>query len=139
VKNGLWPPDRKPLRIAVWHHAVTAPDYKMKDLDFLGNLQKQGVRLALHGDVHEVRRDEAGKWTMDRLHIVGAGSFGARKDDRGESIPCLYNVLEIARDFSSVTVHTRSQDTPDGDWGPYAQWRDPDGGKGFVGYYKLDL
>jgi hypothetical protein len=89
--------------------------------------------------LHEHRRDDAGKWTMERLHIIGAGSFGAAKGDRGESIPRLYNVLEIARDFSSVTVRTRSQDTPDGDWGPYAKWRDPDGGKGFVDYYTIGL
>ena len=76
---------------------------------------------------------------MDRLHVIGAGSFGARKDDRGKSVPRLYNVLEIARDFSSVTVRTRSQDTPDGNWGPYARWRDPEWGKGFFDYYKIDL
>jgi hypothetical protein len=36
-----------------------------------------------------------------------AGSFGARAVDRGESIPRLYNLLEIERDFSAIKIRTR--------------------------------
>ena len=134
------PAPHKPLlRIAVWHHAVTAPDYKMKDLEFLGNLQKNGVRLALHGDVHEMRRDLFKHWDARKVHIVGSGSFGARAADRAEAVPRLYNVLEIARDFSSVRVHTREQRKPDGDWQGWHEWDDPKGGNGKVPYYDISL
>jgi hypothetical protein len=127
------------LRIAVWHHAVNAPDYKMKDLQFLSNLQKNAVRLGLHGDVHEFRRDVIGYWHNQAIHVTGAGSFGARPGDKGESIPRLYNLLEIERDFGAITVHTRCQETPDGAWGGYYKWPDPKGGDGKVAYYRIDL
>ena len=134
------PAPHKPLlRIAVWHHAVTAPDYKMKNLEFLGNLQKNGVKLALHGDVHEMRSELFRHWDQKKVHIVGSGSFGARAADRGESVPRLYNVLEIARDFSSVRVHTREQRKPDGDWQGWHEWDDPKGGKGKIPYYDISL
>jgi hypothetical protein len=111
----------------------------MKDLQFLGNLQKNGVKLALHGDVHEMRRDVIGYWHDRAIHITGAGSFGARAGDKGESVPRLYNVLEIERDFSKVTVHTRRQRTPDGDWDGYAEWPNPDGSNSRVAHYTINL
>jgi small GTP-binding protein len=138
-KSGELAAGKKLLRIAVWHHAVTAPDYKMKDLQFVGNLQKNGVKLALHGDVHEMRREIIGYWHDRALHVTGAGSFGARAADRSESIPRLYNVLEIERDFSAIKIHTRRQRTPDGDWDGWPEWPDPEGGKGRFPYYTIKL
>lgn len=128
-----------PLRIAVWHHAVTAPDYKMKSLDFMAHLQNRGVKLALHGDVHEDRRELFGHWHPKKIHVVGAGSFGARGADRPESIPRLYNLLELERDFSRVRVYTRRQKTPDGAWDGYCEWPEPKGGEGRVAYYDVSL
>ena len=103
---------------------------KMKDIDFLGNLQNNGVRIALHGDVHEMRRELIGYWHEKKLHIVGSGSFGAAAVDRPESTPRLYNVLEIARDFTSVRVHTRCQPKPDGPWDGWHEWPDRTAAKG---------
>lgn len=128
--------NRPVLRIAVWHHAVAGPE-QMKDTEFLGNLQKNGVRLALHGDVHEQRRDLIGYWHEKKLHVVGAGSFGARAQDRPESSPRLYNMLEISRDLRSCRVYTRSQTTPDGPWDGWHTWPDPNGGSGRVAFYDL--
>lgn len=34
-----------------------------------------GVQIALHGDVHGMRRDDIGY--HNEIHIAGAGSFGA--------------------------------------------------------------
>jgi hypothetical protein len=111
----------------------------MKDLDFLGHLQTVGVKLVLHGDVHEMRRDLIGYWHPKKLHIVGSGSFGARGADRPESIPRLYNLLEIDRDFSSVRVHTREQRKPDGVWKGWNEWDDPKGGAGKLPDYVIGL
>jgi hypothetical protein len=138
IKSGL-DPNKRLLRIAVWHHAVTAPDYKMKDLDFLGHLQQNGVKLALHGDVHEMRRDLIGYWHPKKLHIVGSGSFGARASARAEAVPRLYNLLEIARDFTTVTVRTREQRKPDGNWDGWYEWPDPKNSDARVPYYDIDL
>jgi hypothetical protein len=123
------------LRIAVWHHAVAGPE-QMKDTDFLGHLQNNGVRIGLHGDVHELRRDLVGYWHAKKLHVVGSGSFGARHEDRPESTPRLYNLLEIRRDLTSARVHTRSQPKPDGTWRGWYEWDTPDGA-GKVPYYDI--
>lgn len=135
-KAGQLAEGRSLLRIAVWHHAVAGPE-QMKDTDFLGNLQKNGVCLALHGDVHEERCDLIGYQTKQKLHVVGSGSFGARAEDRPESSPRLYNVLEIARNLKSVRVHTRCQPKPDGPWKGWHEWDDPDGSKGKVAFYDV--
>jgi hypothetical protein len=105
-KSGQLSPDRPVLRIAVWHHAVAGPE-QIKDTDILGNLQKNGVRLVLHGDVHEIRRELIGYWHIDKLYGVGSRSFGGRVESRPESTPRLYNLLEISRDLKVVRVHTR--------------------------------
>jgi hypothetical protein len=126
------------LRIAVWHHAVIGPE-QMKDTEFLGNLYKNGVRLALHGDVHEMQRELVGYRHKKDIHIAGSGSFGARAEDRPEATPRLYNVLEIARDLKSLRVHTRCQPKADGPWDGWHEWPNPDGDKGRVPFYEINL
>ena len=136
-KTGKLAKDKPLLRIAVWHHAVGGPE-QMKDVDFLGNLQKNGARIALHGDVHQMQRELIGYWHEEKkVHVVGSGSFGARGEDRPEATPRLYNVLEIARDLKSARVHTREQRKPDGAWDGWHEWLDPDGGRGRVPYYDI--
>jgi hypothetical protein len=126
------------LRIAMWHHAVIGPEH-MENTDFIGSLQKNDVRLALHGDVHEMRREEVGYRHMGKINVVGSGSFGAHGKDRPESTPRLYNVLEIARDLKSVRVYTRHQPKPDGTWDGWHEWPGPKSGKGRVAFYDIKL
>jgi len=77
----------------------------------------------LHGHVHEARAALIGYWHPTRqLRIVGAGSFGAVANDRLESTPRLYNLLEITRDHSSVKVHTRHMRKDGGAWEGWAVW-----------------
>jgi len=52
---------------------------KMKDIELLDHLHKNGVRVVLHGDVHEMQRELLGYWRENKLHIVGAGSFGGTR------------------------------------------------------------
>jgi 3',5'-cyclic AMP phosphodiesterase CpdA len=116
------------LRIAVWHHPVTG-DEKMEDDAFMGSLQKAGVRLCLHGHVHEDRTDLVGYLHPTRsVHVMGAGSFGAPGHDRPESMPRLYNVLEVSRDLAGIRVHTRCLKRQTGAWEGWAVW--PGGGAG---------
>jgi hypothetical protein len=123
------------LRIAVWHHAVAGPD-QIKDTEFLRHLQNHGVRIGLHGDVHELRRDLVGYWHPKKLYVVGCGSFGAPATGLPESTPRLYNLLEIRRDLTSARVHTRCQPKPDGAWKGWYEWDNPDGA-GKVPYYDI--
>lgn len=135
-KTGQLAAGKQLLRIAVWHHAIAGPE-QMRETEFLGNLQKNGVRLALHGDVHELHRELIGYWHEKKLHVAGSGSFGARAEDRPESTPRFYNVLEIARDLKSVRVHTREQRKPDGKWDGWHEWPNPAGGQGRLPYYDI--
>jgi small GTP-binding protein len=126
------------FRIAVWHHAVAGRGM-IEDSSFLAHLQNCGVRLCMHGDVHEMRRECISYWSeSDRMHIVGAGSFSSPGFGRPESIPRLYNLLEVQRDLRSVRVHTRCQPTPNGAWRGWNEWPHPDGGEGAVSYFDLN-
>ncbi|MBK3665551.1 metallophosphoesterase [Bradyrhizobium diazoefficiens] len=136
LANGIWEADallRKDqfsaadvLRIGVWHHPATGSEKIERDA-FLGQLQQAGVRLGLHGHVHEDRADLVGYLhPATSIHMVGAGSFGAVSRGRPESTPRLYNVLEISRDLSSVRVKTRCLRKDGGAWEPWPFWPSQD-------------
>jgi hypothetical protein len=134
---GRLAPQCTPLRIGVWHHAVTGPEM-MQNSNFIAHLQNSGVKLCLHGDVHEMRREQISYWDEQRrIHIVGAGSFGSPAEGRPESEPRLYNLLEISRDLRNVRVHTRCQRKEDGTWGGWNEWPRPDSGDGALPYFDL--
>jgi hypothetical protein len=57
-----------------------------------------------------------------QIHVAGAGSFGASSRERPESIPRLYNVLEIPRDHSRIRVHTRCLRKDGGAWEGWPAW-----------------
>ena len=138
-QDGQLSGDAKILRIAVWHHAVQGPE-QMQNTEFLSHLQNNQVKLGMHGDVHQLRRDLVGHWRgKKQLHILGAGSFGSRAEDRPESTPRLYNFLEIYRDLKRVKVHTRSQLTADSAWRGWNEWPREDGSEGGVPYYEVSL
>jgi hypothetical protein len=123
------------LRVGVWHHAVSGPG-QMGDLDFLEHLMKNNVRIGLHGDVHELRRDLVSYWHKDRIHIVGSGSFAAGAEGRPESTPRLYNLLEIQRDLGSVRVHTRCQLRSESAWRGWNEWQQ-DNGPGALPFFDI--
>lgn len=125
------------LRIGVWHHPVTGND-KIRNDAFMGRLKQAGVRLCLHGHIHEERADLFGYLHRQRLHVVGTGSFGSPATARPESTPRLYNLLEIARDHSTVKVHTRWMRKEGGSWEGWAIWPGDDPGQRRT-YYVIDL
>jgi small GTP-binding protein len=110
------------LRIAVWHHPITGNE-KIVDDAFVDSLVRAGVRLCLHGHVHEDRADLIGYWhPTNRLHVLGAGSFGAPARERPEATPRLYNLVEISADRRSMRVHTRQLRRSGSAWGPWCAW-----------------
>lgn len=136
--SGL-PSDERILRIGVCHHAITGPE-QIKNTAFVDNLQRRRLRIMLHGDVHTMTRAEyLGHSPGNRVHVIGAGAFAADAMDRPESTPCVYNILELQRDFKLLRVHTRMQETRDRDWEGYARWERPDGGDGALSYYDIAL
>lgn len=111
------------LRIAVLHHAVNDNE-KIADTEwFMQRLGQAGVRLLLHGDVHESRDTIWNPQDSARsIHVVGAGSFAVGKDARPDSVPRLYNLIEVQRDLRRITIRTRKQERKGGSWSPYARW-----------------
>ena len=126
------------LRFAVWHHALEGVEALQND-DFLTHIGAARVRICLHGDVHESRRKWVNYWDRGGIHILGAGTFGAPEEGRSESTPRLYNLLEIQRDLSAARVHTRQQQKSEGAWQGWYVWPNPDGGKGRVPYFDIQL
>ena len=109
----------------------------MVDTKFLSHLQNLGVQIALHGDVHEMRRELVNYWQPDKkFHVLGAGTFGGDATTRPESMPRLYNLLEIKRDFSSLRVNTRCQQRANGPWKGWNEWITSGGA---LPYFDLDL
>ncbi|HEX3763396.1 MAG TPA: metallophosphoesterase [Kofleriaceae bacterium] len=126
------------IRIALWHHPITGNE-KIVDDAFVDAIRRAGVRLCLHGHVHDDRADLLGYLhPTSRLHVIGAGSFGAPARERPESIPRLYNLLEIDADRRRVRVHTRSLQRTGGAWEPRCTWpgKTPDERRSF---YEVDL
>lgn len=110
------------LRLAVWHHPITGNE-KMQADAFMSRLLQAGVRACLHGHVHEDRADLVNYLHSERrIHVVGAGSFGAPTHDRPESVPRLFNLLEVQRDLKRLRVHTRCLRKQGGAWEGWAVW-----------------
>lgn len=138
VAAGRLAKDDRVLRLAVWHHPVTGNE-KIAGDAFLSRLQQAGFKLCLHGHVHDDRADLIGYLHRDRkIHVAGAGSFGAPTSARPESTPRLYNLIEIERDHSRIRVHTRCLRKDGGAWEGWAVWP---GGKGTerLTYYDIEL
>jgi predicted phosphodiesterase len=86
-------PEERVLRLAVWHHPITGNE-KIQDTAFVDRMLQADVRACLHGHVHEDRADLVNYLHPERrLHVMGAGSFGAPMHHRPESVPRLFNLL----------------------------------------------
>jgi small GTP-binding protein len=109
------------LRIAVWHHPPTGSE-KIHEDAFLDRLRDANVSLCLHGHVHEDRAELVRYTNPRKLYVAGAGSFGAVAEDRPESTPRLYNLVEIPHDRSLIRIHTRSMRKHGGAWEGWAIW-----------------
>lgn len=137
-REGHLPVDRHVLRIAVWHHPVTGNE-KIQDDAFLDRLRQAGFRFCVHGHVHEIRSDIIGYTHPSRkIYVAGAGAFGAPAHDRPEAVPRLYNVIEIKRDHSEITVHTRCKRKDSGAWEGWAVWDGEDPAAKLT-YYRILL
>lgn len=122
----------------MWHHPITGNE-KIVDDAFIEAIRRAGVQLCLHGHVHEDRADLLGYLhPTSRLHVIGAGSFGAPARERPESIPRLYNLLEIDVERRRVRVHTRSLRRAGGAWEPWYAWPGETAGQR-RSFYEVDL
>jgi small GTP-binding protein len=120
-ESGRLSEDASVLRFAVWHHPITGNEKITADA-FMERLRQEDVKLCLHGHIHEDRADIIGYIHPRKVYVIGAGSFGALAKHRPESMPRLYNLLEIARNNSQIRVSTRCVRKEGGAWTGYAEW-----------------
>ena len=103
--------------------------YALEVISELERLRDANVTICLHGHVHEDRAELVHYTNPRKLYVAGAGSFGAAMEDRPESTPRLYNLLEIPPDRSIIRIHTRSMRKPGGVWEGWAIWPSEHKGK----------
>lgn len=109
------------LKMVVWHHPLRgyAP---IQDTTFMDSLVILGYTICFHGHIHEAVKDKYSYDDKSGMHIIGAGTFGAVSEDRGEGIPLQYNFVEIDKEERNIIVHTRKREKGNGAWMADARW-----------------
>ena len=112
------------LKMAVWHHPLNSPfDDRIRDHGFMAQLAKAGFSVVLHGHLHKA---DKGLYSYDvtadgrKIHVIGAGTFGAPVAEQTPGHPLQYNLLRISG--RTLTVETRRRSEPNGAWEPDAIW-----------------
>ncbi|MCP4691381.1 MAG: metallophosphoesterase, partial [Desulfobacterales bacterium] len=112
------------LKFAVWHHPLISPfEDRIADTGFMQRLAQSGFRVALHGHIHKA---DSGLYRYDvaedgrRIHIVGAGTFGAPMREWAPGYPLQYNLLRL--EGGRLTMETRCRREINGAWQPDAIW-----------------
>ena len=109
----------------------------MTEVAFLDRLVVHGFQIYMHGHIHQAKQ---GFYHYDQgreMHMVGAGTFGARTKDLVTALPWQYNLLEFEPEARMVTVRTRKKEQVDGVWEADARWRDK--AKNPVAWYEIKL
>jgi 3',5'-cyclic AMP phosphodiesterase CpdA len=124
------------FRIAVWHHDLNWRHEPERE-DFLNpdcvrHLAQAGFHLGLCGHTHRGTVHNPEDFTPTQFPIVSAGSLCAGTRERGDSVPRLYNIVEISSE--GIRVHVRAKAEKASDWHEHALWGDPNQRRG---YYDL--
>ena len=127
-------------KFAVWHHPLNSPsEDRIIDHGFMERLAQCGFCACFHGHIHKAKK---GLYRYDmsprgrKLHIVGAGTFGAPIREWSPGHPLQYNLLAIEGD--TLTVNTRCRREPNGAWTPDAIWLQGEG-RDPLPRYAIDL
>ena len=114
------------LKMAVWHHPLSG-FAAIEDNKFMDTLAVEGYQICFHGHIHEAANERYNYDDKRNISIIGAGTFGAVKEDRGAGIPLQYNYVEIDTNSNELIVHTRKRENEDGAWMADARWGDKGG------------
>lgn len=110
-------------KLTVWHHPLSGWA-AIQDITFMDTLVNAGFKACLHGHIHEAKND---LFTYDAGHnirMIGAGTFGAVRKERGDGIPRQYNIIEFDKTLRLLKVHTRKREKDNGIWQADARWGD---------------
>ena len=113
------------LKIAVWHHPLHGDsEDRIKDWDFMKQLEKNGFRLILHGHIHQARPDDFHHFdepAWKEIETIAAGTFGVpmRNSDSEPSEPNYtleYHLMNWKA--KRLEVCSRKRDQPNKNWQP---------------------
>ncbi len=113
------------LKIAVWHHPLHGDSKdRIKDWDFMKQLEQNGFRLVLHGHIHQARPDDFHHFdepAWKEIETIAAGTFGVpmRNSDSEPSEPNYtleYHLMNWKA--KRLEVCSRKRDQPNKDWQP---------------------
>lgn len=112
------------LKFAVWHHPLNSSyDDRITDHGFMERLAQTGFSVGFHGHLHNA---DTGLFSYDhsaggrRIHMIGAGTFGAPPKEWTDGYPLQYNLIRIQG--KQLIVETRRRAAIDGAWKPDAIW-----------------
>jgi len=90
--------------------------------EYLQLLSVHKFQICMHGHIHEAI--ECFHKYDDRrgIHIIGAGTFGARAKEQVPGIPLQYSLLTLDPDEWTITLNTRKKEKPNGAWSADARW-----------------
>jgi len=114
----------KSFKFAVFHHPLNGQDNdRITDHGFMELLASNGFCVCMHGHIH---KPETGLFRYDisehgrKIHIIGAGTFGAPINEWVPGYPLQYNLLELKK--NKLTVKSRRRTEINGAWKPDAIW-----------------
>jgi predicted phosphohydrolase len=110
------------FKLAVWHHPTNGA--AGMGCDFLELLATSGFKVCLSGHIHEAKNESFLYDYERRLHLIGAGTFGARPNDQVPGISLQYNLLDLSPSTGTLKVQTRKKQKADGAWSADARWGD---------------
>ena len=131
----IWCDAKDYAKIAVWHHPLSG-EGAIKETTFMETLANAGFRACFHGHVHEAKNELFSYDAARNIRMVGAGTFGAVREERGDGIPRQYNIIEFDKEKRLLTVHTRKREKDGGAWQADARWEDRNHAP--KSYYEVD-
>jgi predicted MPP superfamily phosphohydrolase len=131
----IWCDAKDYAKIAVWHHPLSG-EGAIKETTFMETLANAGFRACFHGHVHEAKNELFSYDAARNIRMVGAGTFGAVREERGDGIPRQYNMIEFDKEKRLLTVHTRKREKDGGAWQADARWEDRNHAP--KSYYEVD-
>ena len=108
------------LKIAVWHHPlISSFEDRIKDWDFMKQLERNGFRLILHGHIHQARPDDFHHFdepAWGQIETIAAGSFGVpmSNSDLERNYTLEYHLINWKAKRLTVCSHKRLQ--PNAAW-----------------------
>ena len=99
------------LYMAVWHHNIEGPPYRVDymNINTVRTMIGLGFRLGLYGHQHKAQANPCEIRLPDKesMAAISAGSLCAADNELPQNVSRQYNILEISSDLCEVRIHVR--------------------------------